>query len=258
MLIILLIGFWQLCMCLCFGFNWRLSYRILGSILCPFSALTLLVGLQEGHPACKKLSSGLVAWLFVWSDVQICTCPSWCHCHSLSLASVKSRLVLPFWYQLTRVVPAYLGSPGKRAIKLVCVCVNLGRVSLIIVIYIVIFCCMTVLKLIPVLLLTGNVYTFALCSDEWAWLAGNFCHNRYKKPVLVFVSVIIWKQCTWRGILVRYVFSFQKVIEKFLRYKTFVSIAIAEWLSISGSGRWNEHECGWPSHSAMNVTGFLT
>ena len=27
------------------------------------------------------------------------------HCNSLSLASVKSRLVLPFWYQLTRVVP---------------------------------------------------------------------------------------------------------------------------------------------------------
>ena len=31
--------------------------------------------------------------------------PSWCHCHSLSLASVKSRLVLPSWYRLTRVVP---------------------------------------------------------------------------------------------------------------------------------------------------------
>jgi len=29
---------------------------------------------------------------------------AWCHCHSLSLASVKSRLVLPFWYRLTRVV----------------------------------------------------------------------------------------------------------------------------------------------------------
>jgi len=27
------------------------------------------------------------------------------HCQSLSLASVKSRLVLPFWYRLTRVVP---------------------------------------------------------------------------------------------------------------------------------------------------------
>ena len=30
-----------------------------------FSALTLLVGRQEGHPACKKLSSGVLAWLSV-------------------------------------------------------------------------------------------------------------------------------------------------------------------------------------------------
>ena len=37
--------------------------------------------------------------------VQTSIWPSWCHCHSLSLASVKSRLVLPFWYRLTRVVP---------------------------------------------------------------------------------------------------------------------------------------------------------
>jgi len=37
-----------------------------------FSALTLLVGWQEGHPACKKLSGAVLAWLFVWSDVQIC------------------------------------------------------------------------------------------------------------------------------------------------------------------------------------------
>jgi len=29
-----------------------------------FSALTLLVGRQEGHPACKKLSGGVLAWLF--------------------------------------------------------------------------------------------------------------------------------------------------------------------------------------------------
>jgi len=35
-----------------------------------FSALTLLVGRQEGHPACKKLSSGgVLAWLSVWSEV---------------------------------------------------------------------------------------------------------------------------------------------------------------------------------------------
>ena len=68
-------------------------------------ALTLLVGRQEGHLACKKLSGGVLAWLFVWSEVHTCIWPSWCHCHSLSLASVKSRLILPFWYWLTRVVP---------------------------------------------------------------------------------------------------------------------------------------------------------
>jgi len=34
---------------------------------CAFSALTLLVGQQEGHPACKKLSGGVMAWLSVWS-----------------------------------------------------------------------------------------------------------------------------------------------------------------------------------------------
>jgi len=41
-----------------------------------FSALTLLVGRQEGHPACKKLSGGVLAWLFVWSNVQTCILPS--------------------------------------------------------------------------------------------------------------------------------------------------------------------------------------
>jgi len=34
--------------------------------LYAFSALTLLVEWQEGHPACKKLSGGIVAWLPVW------------------------------------------------------------------------------------------------------------------------------------------------------------------------------------------------
>jgi len=37
-----------------------------------FSALTLLVGRQEGRPACKKLSGGVLAWLSVWSEVQTC------------------------------------------------------------------------------------------------------------------------------------------------------------------------------------------
>jgi len=37
---------------------------------CAFSALTLLVGWQEGHPACKELSGGVLARLSVWSEVQ--------------------------------------------------------------------------------------------------------------------------------------------------------------------------------------------
>jgi len=45
-------------------------------ILCAFSALTLLVGWQEGHPACKKLSGGVLAWLSVWSEMQTCIRPS--------------------------------------------------------------------------------------------------------------------------------------------------------------------------------------
>jgi len=33
-----------------------------------FSALTLMVGWQEGHPAFeKKLSGGVLAWLSVWN-----------------------------------------------------------------------------------------------------------------------------------------------------------------------------------------------
>jgi len=60
----------------------------------------LLVGRQEGHPACKKLQ--------LWGAGMV-----------ISLASVKSRLVLPFWYQLTRVIPEKGPLNGC-----VCVCVN--------------------------------------------------------------------------------------------------------------------------------------
>ena len=35
-----------------------------------FSALMLLVGQQERHPACKKQSGGVLVWLSVWSKVQ--------------------------------------------------------------------------------------------------------------------------------------------------------------------------------------------
>jgi len=81
-----------------------------------FSALTLLVGRQEGHLACKKRSGGVLVWLSVWSEVLTCMWPSWCHCHSLSLASVKSRSVLPFWYRLAWV------DPDQGPLNGMCVC----------------------------------------------------------------------------------------------------------------------------------------
>ena len=107
---------------LVFPFWYRLTRVVpdkgpLNGCVFAFSALTLLVGQQEGHPACKILSGGVLAWLSVWSKVQTCIWPSWCHCHSLSLAPVKSRLVLPFWYQLTWVLP-------EKGLLNVCVCVQ--------------------------------------------------------------------------------------------------------------------------------------
>jgi len=93
-------------------------------LMFAFSALTLLVGRQEGHPACKKLSvgSGMVISLERGADLHIW--PSWCHCHSMSLASVKSRLVLPFWYWITWVVP------DKGPLNVcVCVCVRVCTTS---------------------------------------------------------------------------------------------------------------------------------
>jgi len=59
---------------------WKLvaycGVAIFVSVCVAFSALTLLVGWQEGHPACKKLSGGVLAWLSVWSAVQTCIWPS--------------------------------------------------------------------------------------------------------------------------------------------------------------------------------------
>jgi len=69
-----------------------------------FSALTLLVWRQEGHPACKKTEwwgAGVVICLELGADLhmaQLMPLPLTGSCFS------KSRLVLPFWYRLNRVV----------------------------------------------------------------------------------------------------------------------------------------------------------
>jgi len=42
------------------------------TIVISFSALMLLVGWQEGHPACKKLNGEVLAWVSVYGEVQTC------------------------------------------------------------------------------------------------------------------------------------------------------------------------------------------
>jgi len=81
-----------------------------------FNALTLLFGRQEGHPVCKKLSGGVLAWLSVWSEVQTCI---YAQLMPLPLTvSCFSKIQTGG----TFLVPAHLGSPGQRAVKWVCVC----------------------------------------------------------------------------------------------------------------------------------------
>jgi len=68
----------------------------------------LLAAQQEGHPACKKLCGGVLAWLSVWSEVQmrlaqLMPLPLTVSCFS------KIQTDLPFWYRLTWVVPEKKG-----------------------------------------------------------------------------------------------------------------------------------------------------
>ena len=73
------------------------------SVLCAFSALTLLVGRQEGHPACKKQEwwgAGVVICLERGADLhmaQLMPLPLTVSCSS------KIQIGLPFWYWLTQV-----------------------------------------------------------------------------------------------------------------------------------------------------------
>ena len=61
--------------------------------------ITLLVGRQEEHPACKKI------WVMRLSVVCVVVClEPGADCLHMVHASFKSRLVLPFWYWLTPVV----------------------------------------------------------------------------------------------------------------------------------------------------------
>ena len=84
-----------------------------------FSALTLLVGRQEGHPVCKNwvVGAGVVIGLEQGADLhmaQLMQLPLTVSCFS--------KIQISF----TFLVPAHLGSPRQRAVKRVCVIPDLN------------------------------------------------------------------------------------------------------------------------------------
>ena len=81
-----------------------------------FSALTLLVGRQEGHPACKNLSSEVLAWLSVWSEERGADL----HMAQLMPLPLTLSCFRKIQIGFTLLVPAHLGSHGQRAVKRVC------------------------------------------------------------------------------------------------------------------------------------------
>ena len=93
-----------------------LPYPVLKSVFTvycvAFSAFTLLIGRHEEHPDCKNLSDEVLAWLPVWSQMQvICIWSSWCHCHPIIFCFIKIQIGLTF------LLLSYPGCPGKEATK---------------------------------------------------------------------------------------------------------------------------------------------
>jgi len=81
--------------------------------------LTLLVGCQEEHLTCKKLSVKVLS-----GEVQIiCMWSSWCYCHPIISCFIKIQ------NSLTCLVPAYPDCAWKEAVKQVSLVVCLTDVG---------------------------------------------------------------------------------------------------------------------------------
>ena len=110
---------WQDCLSYsvdhCWNVTLRTALRYLSGRSLAYQYLTVLVGLQQEHSACKILSGEVLVWLSVWSEQIICIWSSWCHCHHIISCFIKIQngLVFP--------VPAYPGRPGKEPVKRVSV-----------------------------------------------------------------------------------------------------------------------------------------
>ena len=93
-------------------FGTKLSYQHVAQINTNTEQCFDAVGWAVGRAsACKKLTGGVLAWLFCLGEVQICVWPSSCHYHPLSLAPVN-----PDWFHLpgfTFLVPDHPSRPGR-------------------------------------------------------------------------------------------------------------------------------------------------
>ena len=93
---------------------WKLHfYACMQVTVIAFSALTLLVGWQEGHLACKNWVVGCWRGYLCGARCTLAYGPA------DATVSCFSKIQIVF----TFLVPSHPGSPGKRAIKRVCVCV---------------------------------------------------------------------------------------------------------------------------------------
>jgi len=86
------------CMLSCNALLGRLVMRVLSRLITSCEKIPDEIAYTAPWPCVCMLRSivNTIGLGYIW--------PSLCHCHSLSLASVESRLVLPFWYRLTQVV----------------------------------------------------------------------------------------------------------------------------------------------------------
>ena len=68
------------------------------------------LGGRKGIQPVKKLRDGVLVWLSVWGEVQICIWPRWCHCHSQSLDPAN-----PDWFYLSGICSPR--KTGQRAVE---------------------------------------------------------------------------------------------------------------------------------------------
>ena len=93
-----------------------LKFATIAYVYVAFGALALLVGRQEGRPACKKTEwwdAGMVICLEQGADLhmaQLMPLPLTVSCFS------KIQIGFAF------LVPGHPGSPGQRDVKQVCMC----------------------------------------------------------------------------------------------------------------------------------------